>query len=104
MTSSDAKCVSGDPSTLIKRRRRQVRITRAVLAGASLASVAANEGVKDERIRQIVRLTCRELGKSARSSGTPSPSTDHRLASFRAHREFWLSQLAQLERAWKLSR
>lgn len=102
MSSFDGSYLTGKPVAQLAWRQRQIRIARAVLSGTPVATVAAEERVSGERIRQIVRMAC------VHSVRVPSrkvqlPMQDRwSMASFRGHKDFWLARLSALERAWKL--
>jgi hypothetical protein len=93
--------LSNEPAAQLVWRRRQIRIARAVLAGATLASVGEQEGVTGERIAQIFRIACVQAAR------LPEPAVelpDHfsRIEGIRAHKRFWRRRLAALERFWRL--
>ena len=50
--------LEGHPIAQKKWRERQIRITRAVLCGEAVATLAARESVSVERIRQILQMAC----------------------------------------------
>jgi len=104
MSSFDGNYLANNPVAQVEWRQRQIRITRAVLAGASVATLAAQEGVTRERVRQILQMACVHSIKVPKRKVKLPMNNPWSMASLRDHREFWLARLATLERVWKLPR
>jgi hypothetical protein len=99
--------LEGNPEAQMAWRQRQIRITLAVLGGASVATLAKQEGVTSERIRQILRMACVHAIKLAKRKVQWPPMHDNyywSMQSLRTHREFWRARMRALERVWKLPR
>jgi hypothetical protein len=106
MSAFEGNYLEGNPEAQLAWRQRQIRIALAVLAGVPLATVAEQEEVTRERIRQILHMACiHSIRLPKRKVKFP---TDERhwssMASLRTHKEFWRGRLRALERVWKLPR
>ena len=97
----DPDHLAENPAEQLAWRRRHIRITRAILAGETLRTVAAQESKSMERIRQIVHVTYILVIKVAMQRVKFPTQADFSMASMRKHRRFWLARLATLERIWK---
>lgn len=93
--------LEGSPVAQRIWRQRQIRIARAVLAGITLARIAEQECVSDERIRQILHMACVNAIRLPKSAG-PIPDRSLSISSIREHKNFWRARLAALERLWRL--
>jgi len=89
-----------NPAEQLAWRRRYIRVTRGILAGGTLGTVAAQEDKSDERIRQIIHQTCAHAIRVPKQK-VKLPTLCVSIASMREHRQFWLARLATLERIWK---
>lgn len=101
MASLDGNYLAHRPAEQKKWRQRLIRITRASLDAASLTSVANEESVTHERIRQIVRETLL-MSMTLPKKRVRWSKGWFSLKSIRAEPEFWRGRLDALERHWKL--
>ena len=97
----DPNHLAENPAEQLVWRRRHIRVARAILAGETLRTVAAQEGKSVERIRQIFHLTYLFIIKVAMQGVRFPRQSNFSMASMRRHRRFWLARLATLERIWK---
>lgn len=106
------------------RRRRAIKLTRAVLDGVSYSAAAAEVGISRERVRQILHDTLREARKLPMPPGSrkrPRPKRRRRIAAhvffetvppempvhdyfdvdaIRRHRKLWHPRIVALARSW----
>jgi DNA-directed RNA polymerase sigma subunit (sigma70/sigma32) len=90
------------PLTDRARRRRKLRIARALVEGGLLGEVAKQEGLSVERVRQILHEVCSKAYKLRPHRIGP----EHDMFSIdavRKHRQFWLARIGILGNWWHLS-
>src|SRR5581483_8672377 len=89
------------PLTDRDKRRRKLRIARALVEGGTLGQVAKQESLSVERVRQILHEVCSKSYKLRPHKIAP----EHDMFSIddvRKHRVFWLSRIGTLGAWWHL--